>query len=53
MEENKRTLSIKIESDIKELDVAIEKAEKLVNLLDKADKLINSLGGTTINNYNN
>lgn len=53
MEENKRTLSIKVESGTKELDVAIEKAEKLVNLLERADKLINSLGGTTINNYNN
>lgn len=52
MEENKRTLSIKVESDTKELDVAIEKTKELVNLLERADKLIKSLGGTTINNYN-
>lgn len=29
MEENKRTLSIKVESDTKELDVAIEKNKRI------------------------
>lgn len=52
MKKDEKALSIKIETDTKEIDIAIEKVKELVSLLERADKLIQSLGNTVINNYN-
>lgn len=53
MEQKTNNIVVSIEVETKQLDTAIEKAKELVSLLERADKLIQSLGSTTINNYNN
>lgn len=49
----KSKITIKVETETKELDVAIEKAKELVSLLERSNKLIQSLGTIIINNYTN
>ena len=45
MGEKKQGLALKVEVDTKELDIAIKKANRLLELLREADDIVDSLAG--------